>query len=840
MRRVHRPVSIALALCAVVLLGMVRATAVDVAPGATPAGADAPDGRAGISPTAVVSGPTPHAREDRPVVVRRAARADRSPALGTIAPAVVRRDYVDKGLTARRQLGARLAPGGAGTTGAPTPDGALKDEIATAAVGPSPHVAFDGVPNVNGLLPPDPTGEVGPDHYVQWVNASLAVFSRDGRLLYGPAGGNTLWRGFGGPCETRNDGDPIVQYDQLADRWLLSQFSIPGRTAGYHQCVAVSATGDPLGAWYRYDFLVSTRKMNDYPKFGVWPDGYYLSFNQFTNGTSWGGAGVAVLERDRLLAGDPGARMIVRDLYAVDQNLGGLLPADLDGAAPPAGTPNVFAVVDDGAWGYTNGIDQLQLWEFSVDWSSGSSSFSRRQTIPVAAFDADLCGGSRSCIPQRSSTARLDPIPDRLMYRLAYRTLDGTPTLLLDHSVDADGSDRAGIRWYQLAQGGDGEWSIRQQATWAPRDGVSRWMASVGANRVGDIALGYSASGPALDPSLRLAGRLGTDPPDGRLTQGEGSLVEGTGAQTATASRWGDYTHLSVDPRDDCTFWYTGPYVASTGTAPWRTRIGAMRLSWCGATAGRLAGTVVDRSTGTPLAGASITLESIGTTAADAAGAFAYQGLYPDRYVVRATAPGYIDASAGVIVPSGGVATAVIALDALGSSGPVAPVAAAAGPGGDGNGYETNGGLASFLAADGNAASDVRSGTKSGSQCDASTRDSHLLGVPIAAPLGRAVAGISVRLRAAAASTSGSPRLCVSLTWDSGATWTDPKPTAGLTTAFADLVVGSPTDPWQVGRADRSWTIAELRALRVRVLSAGTSTTNSYLLDALSVTATYR
>jgi hypothetical protein len=413
------------------------------------------------------------------------------------------------------------------------------------------------------------------------------------------------------------------------------------------------------------------------------------------------------------------------------------------------------------------------------------------------------------------------------------------PTLLLDHSVDADGADRAGVRWYQLAQGGSGDWAVRQAGTWAPRDGLSRWMASIAANNAGDILVGYSAAGTTLDPSLRIAGRLGTDPVDGQLTQGEGSLVEGSGAQTATASRWGDYTHLSLDPRDDCTFWYTGPYVETTGTATWRTRVGAVRLSWCGSTAGRLAGAVVDRSTGAALAGAVLTLETVGATAADAAGAFAYPGLYPDRYVLRASAPGYVDASAGVAVPSGGVATVVVALDARASSGPVVPVAATAGPGGDGNGYETNGGLASFLAADGVAASDARSGTKSGSQCDAATRDSHLFTVPIAAPAGRSIAGISVRLRAAVAATSGSPRLCASLSWD-GTNWTDPKSTATLTTAFADLVLGSPTDPWQVSRVDRAWTTAELRNLRVRVLSAGTSTTNTYLLDALSVTATYR
>ncbi|MBI5962131.1 MAG: hypothetical protein HY863_01545, partial [Chloroflexi bacterium] len=203
----------------------------------------------------------------------------------------------------------------------------------------APLQSFDGVSNVNGVLPPDTNGDVGPNHYVQMVNLSFAIYSKTGTLLYGPAAGNTLWTGFGAPCSTSNDGDPIVLYDHLADRWMMSQFALPNYPSGpYYQCIAVSQTGDPTGAWYRYSFQISATKMNDYPHFGVWPDGYYMSVNQFVGGATWGGAGVVAFERDRMLQG-LSAQAVYFDLYSVDPNLGGMLPSDLDGPAPAAGTP---------------------------------------------------------------------------------------------------------------------------------------------------------------------------------------------------------------------------------------------------------------------------------------------------------------------------------------------------------------------------------------------------------------------------------------------------------------------------------------------------------------------
>jgi len=435
---------------------------------------------------------------------------------------------------------------------------------------------FEGVNNVNGVLPPDTNGDVGPNHYMQWVNLSFAIYSKSGALLYGPAAGNTLWSGFGGACQSTNDGDPIVQYDHLADRWMVSQFALPNYPSGpFYQCIAVSQTGDPTGAWYRYAFQISNTKLNDYPHFGVWPDGYYMSINQFA-GNSWGGAGAVAFERSKMLQGLP-AQAVYFDLYSVDPNLGGMLPADLDGPAPAAGTPNVFAQMDDDAYGYSP--DQLQLWEFHVDWTNPSNStFTQSDVLTTASFDANMCNGSRNCIPQRGTRrAKLDAIADRLMYRLQYRNFGSYQTIVANHTVDA-GGDHAGVRWYELRNSGSG-WSIFQQGTFAP-DSTHRWMGSVAMDQSGNIGLGYSASSSNIYPSIWYTGRLAGDPA-GQMTQGEGVIMDGTGYQSHSASRWGDYSSLSVDP-DGCTFWFTSEYIQTSGSAPWRTRIGSFKLPGCG------------------------------------------------------------------------------------------------------------------------------------------------------------------------------------------------------------------------------------------------------------------
>jgi hypothetical protein len=464
--------------------------------------------------------------------------------------------------------------------------GVLGGPAAVSSVMPPAIVSFDGVNNRNGVAPPDTNGDVGPNHYVQWVNFSYAVWNKQGVLLYGPVNGNTIWGGFGGMCETRNNGDPTVLYDPIADRWLLSQLAFIDPSE-YHQCIAVSQTADPTGPWYRYDFLFSTTLLNDYPKFGVWPDGYYLGINQFAGvgPRVWAGQGVMAFERDKMLQGLP-AQTIYFNLFGVNANYGGAIPADLDGPVlPPAGAPNVYVEMDDDSFVWTP-IDRLSLWKFHVDWTTPSNSTfgvagNPDEVIDLTAaglpFDSDMCGYTSSCIPQLGTTVKIDALSDRLMYRVVYRRWPDHESLTLNHTVDADGADHAGVRWYELRRAG-GTWAIHQAGTHAP-DALHRWMASAAMDGDEDLAIGYSVSHGTLSPTIRYAGRTPGDPP-GTLPWTETVLVAGAGAQTGLG-RWGDYSMLSVDPVDDCTFWYTQEYYAAVSSRDWVTRVGSFRFPGC-------------------------------------------------------------------------------------------------------------------------------------------------------------------------------------------------------------------------------------------------------------------
>ncbi len=471
------------------------------------------------------------------------------------------------------------------------PSGLLSDSVVQTSPAlttiPAPSRSVEGISNVNGVLPPDTNGDVGPNHFVQWVNTSFAVYSKGTAttppvLLYGPAAANTLWAGFGGPCETRNDGDPIVRYDHLADRWVMSQLAIPNNFLGillfgpFYECIAVSATSDPLGAYYRYQY--SFDKLNDYPKLAVWPDGYYMTMNQYTSlSLQWAGQGVVAFDRAKMLAGQP-ASAVYYDLASVDMNLAGMLPADLDGPAPPAGSPAYFAQIDDDAWGATPS-DQIQIWQFHTDWTTPSlSSFTRVAALPTAPFDSDMCGNARNCLPQPGTTTTIDAMSDRLMYRLQYRNFGDHESLVVNHTVDADGADHAGIRWYEIRNPGSSP-SIYQQGTYAP-DSNHRWMGSVAMDAAGNMALGFSITSATTFPSIRYTGRLAADPPN-QMTLGENDLVIGTGSQMSSTGRWGDYSSMVVDPVDDCTFWYTQEYYAVTSDSGWQTRIGSFSLPNC-------------------------------------------------------------------------------------------------------------------------------------------------------------------------------------------------------------------------------------------------------------------
>jgi hypothetical protein len=322
-------------------------------------------------------------------------------------------------------------------------------------------------------------------------------------------------------------------------------------------------------------------KLNDYPKFGVWPDAYYMSDNQFQPPAfTFAGAGVFAFDRIKMLAGDPTASGIYFDLATPDPSIGGLLPADLDGPAPPPGTPNYFAYFTATEFG--DAQDGLRIFEFRADFATPlSSTFTERSGSPLAtaAFNPVICPAFSDCIPQRGTKVKVDSLADRLMFRLQYRNFGTHESLVTNHTVNA-GNGRAGIRYYELrATPPGGNFVVNEQATFAP-DGNHRWMGSAAMDVAGNIAVGYSVSGAKTFPSIRYAARLATDQPGG-LFQGEATLQKGGGSQTSLSSRWGDYSALSVDPVEECTFWYTQEYYATTSAAGWQTKIGSFRLPGC-------------------------------------------------------------------------------------------------------------------------------------------------------------------------------------------------------------------------------------------------------------------
>ena len=430
---------------------------------------------------------------------------------------------------------------------------------------------FDGVPNLNDVYPPDTDGDVGPDHYFQMINLSFQIFDKEGNSVYGPADNRTLWSGFIGPWTGTNDGDPIVLYDEQADRWVASQFAIHTQDGTFWELVAVSVTGDPTGEYYRYAFQFPA--FNDYPKMGVWPDGYYFSFNMF--GSDYRRAAVCSLERDAMLVGDTNARMILFDMPEGSEPWS-LLPADFDGPPPPAGVPNYFAYAMDDAFG---GGDYLSIWALTSDWENPeNSTFEEVTRLNTEPFNSFFCNGQLgTCLPQPDGGPLLEVLSDRLMYRLQYRNFGDYEVMVTNHTVNVDGNGHAGVRWYELRRSIEGSgWYIYQQGTYAP-DEYHRWMGSIAMDGRGYIALGYSIVNQNKYASIRYTGRTPDDPP-GQMTFYEEEIMAGTGVQTGSVARWGDYSMMSVDPADDSTFWFTTEYLRVTGTVSWRTRIAGFTM----------------------------------------------------------------------------------------------------------------------------------------------------------------------------------------------------------------------------------------------------------------------
>lgn len=430
---------------------------------------------------------------------------------------------------------------------------------------------------------PDTNGAAGTTQYVQFVNDSFAVFNKaDGSVAYGPANGNTLWQALGGPCAAHPNLDEIAQFDKLANRWIML---MPVGGAPPYLCIAVSTTSDAVnGGWNLYVFQPPTSKLcgcrlgPDYVKLTVWPDGYYITYNESLGG-NYEGAAVCAVNRNAMLNGTPATMQCFSN---TGSSYGSLLAADLDGSTPPpAGSPEYLLDF--------NGNDQsLDLWQLHVDWTTPANSiFTGPTNIPVAAF-TESCGETGvqityttgGCIPQAGTSQGLDSYGDRLMYRLAYRNLGSHQSLLANHTVQTGtNGTQTGIRWYELQNTGSG-FGLYQQGTYAP-DSNYRWMSSIAMDKAGDIALGYSISSSAMSPSIRYTGRVPSDSL-GQL-EGEVDVLSvaniAHGSQT-TSFHWADYASLSIDPTDDCTFWYTTEYVPRTG-GHWSTRIASFSFPSC-------------------------------------------------------------------------------------------------------------------------------------------------------------------------------------------------------------------------------------------------------------------
>jgi len=496
--------------------------------------------------------------------------------------------------------------------------------------------SFDGLgAGLSAATPPrnpsDNSLAVGPDHIIQTVNSQIVVFTKKGKrfdttgkVLYGPMATNTAFAGFGGVCEARPNGDAVVRYDQLAERWLIvmpifrravegsdwgqtapaapgvaarpGQAAQPGPAVpfapppplpapvargqapatpappphgSYAMCYAVSATADPLGSYYRYAF--ERPLFPDYPRPAVWPDGYYTPTS---TGDDVIQKHVCAVDRARMLKGLPATEQCV-----VIDGVNFLNTADVDGpAAPPAGAPNIVLAAGGAQLKGDLDDDAIFSWSFHVDWKDPSKTrVVGPQRIAVAPYHY-LCGGQlTNCVPQPGTDRRLDAQGDKIMPRLVYRRLGQRESIVAVHSVDT-AAGAGGVRWYELRLDRQRVPRLFQQGTYAP-DAFYRWMASPAMDRFGNIGIGYSFGGTPHFPGQRFAGRLAEDPP-GQLTLRETVLAEGEAAQTNTM-RWEDYTQTAVDPSDDCTIWYVGDYLKKDATT-YSTRIGAFRMAGCG------------------------------------------------------------------------------------------------------------------------------------------------------------------------------------------------------------------------------------------------------------------
>jgi hypothetical protein len=440
-----------------------------------------------------------------------------------------------------------------------------EDPVLQKEIGPlvsaTQGVDFDGVPAQN-YAPPDSNLAVGPNHIVETVNIRFAVYDKSGTILAGPTDFRTFFGPLGGNCSA-GASDPIVNYDRLADRWVISDIGIG---SSYSECVAVSKTNDPTGSYVLYAYGFGGN-LNDYPKLGVWPttsNAAYLATYNIFGGAGFMGADICAFDRTKMLAGNASAAQLCK---MTPNTEGGYLPSDMDGpTAPTDGTPGLYISWQNSSPG------QLYLRTLTMDFATSTATLSSPAAISVANF-TQACG---ACVPQLGTPQTLDTLSDRVMYRFAVRHFADHDRAVVNHAVQT-GTGQVAVRWYELYDPA-GSVTVNQQGTFAP-DTTYRWMGSIAEDKDGDIGLGYSASSSSIHPGIRFTGRVPSDASGTMET--EATILAGIGSQTSGLARWGDYTAMQVDPSDDCTFWYVNQYEKVSGTFNWNTNIGSFAFSGC-------------------------------------------------------------------------------------------------------------------------------------------------------------------------------------------------------------------------------------------------------------------
>jgi hypothetical protein len=420
----------------------------------------------------------------------------------------------------------------------------------------------------DSVAPPDTNMSVGNTQAVQWVNESYAIFDKTtGALISGPTAGNAFWSGFGGSCETENNGDIDIRYDQLANRWVAGQLVF--EVTPYMYCIAVSTTDDALGTYNRYAISFGNN-LDDYPKVGVWPDAYYLAVNIFENGEFYDGPEMCALDRPAMLKGQT---MTAQCFQETSEN-SFMLPSDVDGTTPPApGEPNF----DIALYNSTT----LHEYLFHVDFANPTdTTFTGPISITVPSYSEPCTNYDLDeCLKQPSPGELIESLTDRLLYRLAYRNFGTYEALVVNHTVAPTGSTaQTAVRWYEIQSPGASP-VVYQAGTFQSNNSLSYWMGSVAMDKIGDIALGFSQLSSTTDAAISITGRVPTDPLN--MMEFPTLIKQGAGVQEDTDGRWGDYSSMSLDPATDCIFWYTTEYIKSNGSFNWSTQIANFHFKAC-------------------------------------------------------------------------------------------------------------------------------------------------------------------------------------------------------------------------------------------------------------------